>query len=107
MCAALGFSCSYSAAVQLETSAILRDESSPPIEKGAFIQFVYDNADVNVNTLDGANTFHEMGGIMCVTPSRAVMPDKNIPRIQNYVPAQNVSSRSEVQIKKCFVKRKS
>lgn len=107
MCAALGFSCSYSAAVQLETSAILRDESSPPIEKGAFIQFVYDNADVNVNTLDGDNTFHEMGGIMCVTPSRAVMPDKNIPRIQNYVPAQNVSSSIELQIKECFVKRKS
>jgi len=33
-----------------------------------FTQFVFDNADFNVATLTGHNTFHSMGGIACVTP---------------------------------------
>lgn len=105
LCAALGFSCSYSAAVQLETSAILREEATPPIEKRGILQFVYDNADVNVNTLDREGTFHEMGGIMCVTPTTAVLPDKNIPRIKNYVSAENVTSSGEVKITDCIVRK--
>ncbi|ELT96415.1 hypothetical protein CAPTEDRAFT_203052 [Capitella teleta] len=33
-----------------------------------FFQFVFDNADFNVATISGHNTFHSMGGIGCVTP---------------------------------------
>ncbi|ELU15381.1 hypothetical protein CAPTEDRAFT_199459 [Capitella teleta] len=33
-----------------------------------FFQFVFDNADFNVATISGHNTFHSMGGISCVTP---------------------------------------
>ncbi|ELT88628.1 hypothetical protein CAPTEDRAFT_216340 [Capitella teleta] len=32
-----------------------------------FFQFVFDNADFNVVTISGHNTFHSMGGIGCVT----------------------------------------
>ena len=32
-----------------------------------FTQFVFDNADFNVATLTGHNTFHSMSGIACVT----------------------------------------
>lgn len=55
------------------------------------MQFVFDNADVNVNTLDGENTFHEMGGIMCITPHNAVLPDQNIPRSKKHVTADTIS----------------
>jgi len=37
-----------------------------------FTQFVFDNADFNVATLTGHNTFHSMGGIACVTPPGSV-----------------------------------
>jgi hypothetical protein len=29
----------------------------------SFSQFIFDNADVNIETLDGKNTFHALGGI--------------------------------------------
>lgn len=32
-------------------------------------QFVYDNADFNISTLDRFNTFHSMVGVMCATPA--------------------------------------
>lgn len=39
----------------------------PTYHLGSFTQFVYDNADFNVATVTGHNTFHSMGGIACVT----------------------------------------
>ncbi len=33
---------------------------------------MYDNADFNVATVTGHNTFHSMGGIACVTPQGTV-----------------------------------
>lgn len=41
-------------------------------ESSDFCQYVFDNADHNVNTVDGLNTFHVMGRIMCNT-----LPVKN------------------------------
>lgn len=100
LCAAMGISCSYSEAMLFESSAIVRGGGLPPIAKGAFIQFVFDNADVNVNTLDGENTFHEMGGIMIITPRSAVLPDKPIPRLKKNVSADMISSYAVSQIQK-------
>ena len=105
LCSAMGFSCSYSEAMHVESSAIVRGEASPTIEKGAFIQFVFDNADVNVNTLDGENTFHEMGGIMIITPHSAVLPDRSIPRLNKYVSADTISSYAVSQLKQCSVRK--
>ncbi|KAJ8880906.1 hypothetical protein PR048_017379 [Dryococelus australis] len=47
----------------------------PTFKKGAFHQFVFDNADLNICTIDGLNTFHSMDGIRCVTPARAIERD--------------------------------
>lgn len=99
LCAAMGFCCSYSEATLVESSAIMQKGDTPPMEKGAFIQFAFDNADVNVNTLDGENTFHEMGGMMVITPETAVMPDKAIPRLKKNVPANTIGSYVVSQIK--------
>jgi len=52
---------------------------STRIEKG-YVQFVFDNADYNVHTLDGHNTFHVMGGIVCVTPKSSLQVEENVPR---------------------------
>ena len=46
----------YTEAQRYESSSL---QSSPPtIHPDAFIQFVFDNADFNVKTLDGFGTFH-------------------------------------------------
>ena len=44
----------------------------PSYGLNSFTQFVFDNADFNVATLTGYNTFHTMGGIACVTPPGSV-----------------------------------
>lgn len=48
-----------------------------------FIQHVFDNADVNVKTLDGHGTFHAMGGIQCISPSKNVEINMKVERISS------------------------
>lgn len=64
--------------MNFETSACLAEE--PKIKIGTFTQMVFDNADINVRTLDGRNTFHAMGGIMCTTPQDSVSVQDKLPR---------------------------
>lgn len=44
------------------------------LDYDGFVEFVFDNADVNIHTLDDHNTFHNMWGIACVTPSKDKPP---------------------------------
>lgn len=57
----LGFCASYTNISLYEASAVLNIDKK--FHKNAYVQYVYDNADHNVCTLDGFNTFHSMGGI--------------------------------------------
>ena len=60
----LGFSVSYSEVLRFKQSAVKEDDTSKIFETlqlGTFTQFVGDNVDHNLNTLDGKNTFHGMG----------------------------------------------
>ena len=76
----LGFSASYHYAQQLELSTIYH--KSEPTPAGTFSQYIFDNADFIVATLDGLNTFHSMGGIKCITPAQALPPAENIKRLK-------------------------
>ena len=60
---------------------------------------VYDNADFNIQTLDGRNTFHTMGGIRCVTPKNAVVPGQKVARLKDVPSAQIVGSLGAVPLK--------
>ncbi|ELU04056.1 hypothetical protein CAPTEDRAFT_206657 [Capitella teleta] len=62
----LGFSDDYKE-VQRFLSAIASNDQ-PSYQLDGFFQFVFDNADFNVATISGHNTFHSIGGIGCVTP---------------------------------------
>lgn len=65
----LGFSASYEEASRLEGSYVLQAIRAKIKESAdQFTQFTLDNADFNVNTLDGKNTFHVVGATMVVTP---------------------------------------
>ena len=60
----LGFSVSYSEVLRFKQSAVKEDDTSKTFETlvpGTFTQFVGDNVDHNLNTLDGKGTFHGMG----------------------------------------------
>lgn len=72
----MGFAASYAETIVFEASAIMRPEGS--IDETAFSQFVCDNANHNVNTIDGLNTVHIMGAIQCLTRHNAVLPDQEI-----------------------------
>lgn len=75
------------------------------IKQNAFSQFVFDNADFNINNLDGFNTFHTLGGIHCVTPNIAISRNQNISRLSRLPSARVVGEYGFVPIK-CFQKLK-
>jgi hypothetical protein len=56
----------------------------------AYLQFVFDNADYNANTIDGRNTFHAVDGIMCVTPYLSVVSNQKVKRLKKIPPADTV-----------------
>ncbi|KAJ8878927.1 hypothetical protein PR048_019530 [Dryococelus australis] len=62
----------------LEMSTILHTQFNM---NGSFSQFVFDNADFNVCTINGLNTFHAMGGIRCTAPESSVIRRTEIPRL--------------------------
>ena len=63
----LGFCCSYREVQMFERSAATQGTEIPKSEDH-FLQFVADNVDHNISTIDGHNTFHGMGIIATVTP---------------------------------------
>ena len=62
---ALGFSDDYREVQRLNSTFI---NTEPSYNLSGFTQMVFDNADHNIATLTGHDTFHSMGGIACVTP---------------------------------------
>ena len=62
----MGVCAFYSEATWYEASAMQSEQ--PSIHPDSFKQFVFNNADFNIWTLDGYGTFHSMRGIMCITP---------------------------------------
>lgn len=70
----LGFSATYYQADQLEISSLYQPQTCT--SSTVFSQYVFDNGDFNISTLDGLATFHSLGGIKCVTPAEA-LPKSN------------------------------
>ncbi len=64
-----GFCCSYSEVHQFERNAVLSYGTDIPHSVPQFVQYVADNVDHNIRTLDGNDTFHGMGMIAAVTPA--------------------------------------
>ncbi|CAH2107274.1 unnamed protein product [Euphydryas editha] len=54
------------------------------------MQFVFDNVDFNVFTIDGLNTLHVMGGIKCITPSNSVEKGRHVPRLKHMPPSHDI-----------------
>lgn len=95
----LGFCASYNEAVLFESSAVTNSSSCEETLDEKFIQFVFDNADFNVRTVDGFNTFHSMGGIMCVTPGNASRNENRIPRLKEIPSANSIAAHGKIMMK--------
>ena len=63
------------------------------------MQFICNNADFNLHSLDGYNTFHSMGGTACIIPSATSRPSAQVPRIRNIPKATTLESFGNVPIK--------
>lgn len=74
----LGYCATYKEVTKFE--AAITAKAPAYIDNSAYIQFVFDNADYNVATLDGHRTFHAMGGIVCATPANTVHVNTPVPR---------------------------
>ena len=75
-----GFCCSYKEVATYERSAaVTRGTDLPNCTSDKCIQYVADNVDHDIGTIDGKNTFHGMGMIATVTP--ATSSNKTIPRV--------------------------
>lgn len=60
----------------------------------AYSQFVFDNADHNVNTIDGRNTFHPMGGI----PHSSVTSNEFINILSLRTPSQEIGRFGKIDL---------
>ena len=76
---ALGF-CDDNREVQRLYDAMQPNEQQVYDLSGDLVNFVFDNADVNIRTLTGLGTWHAMGGIASVTPVGAEHTETEIPR---------------------------
>ena len=85
----LGFCSSYSEVQKFENSAAVgQGISIPGIQNNSSLQFMADNVDHDINTLDGTGTFHGMGIVAGVTPaSSAKNRVKRIPATSDDVKA--------------------
>lgn len=70
-----------------------------PVMQHSFSQFVFDNADHNVNTIDGFQTFHAMGGIQCITPTTSVSSNEIIPKLKKIPSACTVGTFGHIPLK--------
>ncbi|KAJ8892917.1 hypothetical protein PR048_005498 [Dryococelus australis] len=68
----------YRETLKYEASATLN--SSTCIKKLTYAQYIFDNADYNIRTLNGYGSFHVMGGVQTVSPHSTLLNQNPVPR---------------------------
>lgn len=91
----LGFCVSYSEVQMFESCAAVSNRADiENFQNDMFIQYVADNVDHNLRTLDGHNTFHGMGMIACVTPGNF----SNKPIMRKVISSDDLISSGRIDI---------
>ena len=91
-----GFSCSYADVTTCErNAAVVHGSDIPGNIEGRHIQYIADNVDHNVATIDGTGTFHGMGIIAAITPGTQA-PRKPIPKLS--VTAEEIAHVGRINI---------
>lgn len=92
----LGMSISYREVLNFERCSVLNPQ--PSINPSTYVQFVFDNADINLATLDGRNSFHALGGLMICTPKLNSNIDVPIQRLKLHAKIENLGSFGTIPI---------
>jgi len=91
-----GFCSSYSEVINFERSAAFSQGTNiSDLQQKHFVQYIADNVDHNVCTLDGFDTFHGMGMLAAITPG--IRNKKTIPRTTTT--NEDIASVGRVNIK--------
>jgi hypothetical protein len=91
----LGFCSSYSEVQRFESNAAISQGLDIPGDvTHSFLQYVADNVDHNLRTLDGNNTFHGMGIICGITPGTI----QQSPIRRKVVSAEEIKSIARIEI---------
>ncbi|CAH1100854.1 unnamed protein product [Psylliodes chrysocephalus] len=99
----LGFSILYDEVPKYLQSAIIDKTPNFQVPPGHFCQRIADNVDHNIATIDGQNTFHGMGIIMCKsgppgTKSNS-LSERKIPRCKIRLNAADISAEAKIAIR--------
>lgn len=92
---ALGFCSTYTEVINFEKSSVF--SHSITYGPDAVVQFGFDNADINIETVDGKDTFHVLGGLEMVCPKDAVKVDV-VPRLKQNEKKQLVGEFGTIPI---------
>lgn len=96
----LGLCVPYKEAVLYESSSVFHPHLSiSPPEEEYFIQYVCNNADHNMATIDGLNTFHSMGIIKIIIPYDKIHEAQLITRLTTMPIAAEMATIAQVQRK--------
>lgn len=94
----LGVCASYEAVQLFETSTVL-DPPEKKIIDNFFVQYIFDNTDHNVYTLDGRQTFHCLGEIAAYTPGQALTFEGGSKKLNKMPKAADISFKDQIPIK--------
>ena len=89
-----GFCCSYQEVQRFEKNAAVDEGTDIPNHTSEFVQYVADNVDHSIRTLEGHYTFHGMGIIASVIPGRK--HSQLVPRAN--VNPDDISTTGHIQI---------
>ena len=94
-----GISASYQSVQLYEASKII----NPPNQRieSAFVQFIFDNTDHNVGTLDGHETVHCLGGIAVYTPNFEVVVEGGSQKCSKMPTAADIASCKQIKTNPC------
>ena len=93
---------SYDEVKKYLQSTIAEKHWNPIVPPGHFAQWIADNVDHNINTIDGHNTFHGMGIIMCTSGKTSsnsnILTKKRVKRLGNRISSSDISSEARIKI---------
>lgn len=110
----LGFSISYSEVLNFERCTIVTPAPLP--DPSTSVQYVFDNADINIDTVDGKGTFHQLGGLMIITPKfesqlmvKRIKTSENIENIGSFgvLPIHHFSKEKTGSVRRNFTEKQS
>ena len=88
----LGYSISYDEVKQYKQSLMMSESTLLTSVTAGFTQFVADDVDQNVSSLDRRETFHGMG-IIAYSMEKKIMPDQRIKTLAKVMKSSDVAKR--------------